>query len=291
MQIGVTFPQSDLELDAAATRDYTQAVEEMGFDHLVAYDHVLGAGRKNRPDWKGFHDEHDRFHEVLVLFGYLAGLTKSIEFVTCILCLPQRQTALVAKQASTVDRLSDGRLRLGVGVGWNDLEFEALGADFGNRGPRIEEQIDLMRSLWTNETVEFDGEFHSIPDMGINPLPSKSPIPLWYGSGGAEKFLRRVARMSDGWMPETREPEKLGPQLEKLRTLLEAEGRNAEDFGLQGRLSLRQGDPDLWREYYDWYQNNGFTHFCISTIWSGASTLDEHLAFLERFRSEVGAPG
>jgi len=287
VHIGVTFPQSDLELDAGATREFAEAVEAMGFDHLIAYDHVLGAGRRNRPDWTGFHDEHDRFHEVLVLFGYLAAVTTSLELVTGILCLPQRQTALVAKQAAEVDILSGGRFRLGVGVGWNDVEFQGLGADFRTRGRRIEEQIDVLRNLWTNPTVEVDGEFHSLPDVGINPLPSRRPIPIWYGSG-AEKILDRVVRLADGWIPESRVPEKLGPQLEKLRAKLDAAGRDPAAFGLQARLSLRQGGPDLWREYFDWYRDNGFTHFCVSTIWSGASTLEEHLEHLRRFCAEVG---
>ena len=174
MRIGVTFPQSDLELDAAATREFAQTVEGMGFDHIVAYDHVLGAGRKNRPDWDGFHDEHDRFHEVMVLFGYLAAVTKSIELVTGILCLPQRHAALVAKQAATVDILSGGRLRLGVGVGWNAAEVEGLGQDFTTRGKRIEEQIAVLRALWTNQTVELDGEFHLLPDVGIISIPASA---------------------------------------------------------------------------------------------------------------------
>jgi probable F420-dependent oxidoreductase len=287
MRIGVTFPQSDLELDASATREFAQRAEEMGFDHIVAYDHVLGAGRKDRPDWDGFHDEHDRFHEILALFAYLAGVTQSVELVSGILCLPQRQTAMVAKQAATIDQLSGGRLRLGVGVGWNHLEFESLGEPFRNRGRRIEEQIAVLRALWTQSTVEFAGEFHSLPDMGINPLPIQQPIPIWYGSG-AEKILDRVVRLADGWMPESRVPEKIAPQLEKLRGMLEQAGRDPETFGLQGRLSVRQGDPDLWREYYGWYRDNGFTHFCVSTIWSGASTLDEHFGLLQSFCAEVG---
>jgi probable F420-dependent oxidoreductase len=286
VRIGVTFPQSDLELDAGATREYAQTVEEMGFDHMIAYDHILGAGRRNRPDWTGFHDEHDRFHEVLVLFGYLAAVTRSIELVTGILCLPQRQTALVAKQAAEVDLLSEGRFRLGVGVGWNDVEFEGLGADFRTRGRRIEEQIEVLRALWSSPTVEVQGDFHSLPAVGINPLPGR-PIPIWYGSG-AEKILDRVVRLADGWIPESRVPEQLAPQLEKLRAKLDAAGRDPTGFGLQARLSLRQGDPDLWREYFVWYRDNGFTHLCVSTIWSGAATLDEHFELLQRFCNEVG---
>jgi probable F420-dependent oxidoreductase len=287
VHIGLTFPQSDLELDAAAVREFAQTIEGMGFDHIVAYDHVLGAGRKNRPDWNGFHDEHDRFHEVLVLFGFLAAVTRKVELVTGILCLPQRQTALVAKQAAEIDLLSGGRLRVGVGVGWNAVEFEGLGADFKTRGRRIEEQIAALRALWTSPTVEFEGDFHSLPDVGINPLPTQRPIPIWYGSG-AEKILDRVVRLADGWIPESRVPETLAPQLELLRAKLADADRDPSAFGLQARLSLRQGDPDLWREYYGWYRDQGFTHFCVSTIWSGATTLDEHLALLRRFCSEVG---
>jgi probable F420-dependent oxidoreductase len=287
VRLGVTFPQSDLELDAGATREFAQRIEAMGFDHMIAYDHILGAGRANRPDWTGFHDENDRFHEVFVLFGYLAAVTTSLELVTGILCLPQRQTALVAKQAAEIDHLSNGRLRLGVGVGWNDVEFEGLGADFHTRGRRIEEQIEVLRALWTAPTVTFDGDFHSLPDVGINPLPTRQPIPLWYGSG-AEKILHRVVRLADGWIPESRVPESLGPQLELLRGKLAAAGRDLDSFGLQARLSLRQGGPDLWRQYYEWYRDNGFTHFCVSTIWSGAATLDEHFEYLQRFCDEVG---
>lgn len=287
MRLGVTFPQSDIEMDAIATRDFAQTLEGMGFDHMIAYDHLLGAGRRNRPDWAGIHDEHDRFHEVLVLFGYLAGLTESLELVTGILCLPQRQTALVAKQAATIDILSGGRLRFGVGVGWNAVEFEGLGADFGNRGRRIEEQIEVLRLLWTNPTVDLAGTYHSLPDVGINPLPLQRPIPLWYGSG-AEKILPRVARLADGWMPNARDPEEIAPQLEQLLTLVAEGGRDPGQFGLQGRLSLRQGGPDLWREYYQWYLKNDFTHFCISTIWCGATTFDEHIEWIQRFCDEVG---
>jgi probable F420-dependent oxidoreductase len=287
VHIGVTFPQADLELDAVATRDFAQAVEGMGFDHLLCYDHVVGAGRRTRPDWTAIHDEHHRFHEVLVLFGYLAAVTESVELVTGVLCLPQREAAMVAKQAAEIDILSGGRLRLGVGVGWNGVEFESLGQDFGTRGRRIEEQIAVLRALWTNQTVELAGEFHSLPDVGINPLPIQQPIPIWYGSG-AEKILDRVARLADGWLPESRSPAGIAPQLEKLRELLRRAGRDPDEFGLQARLSLRDGSPDLWREYYAWYLENGFTHFAIATIWEGASTLDEHIAALQRFCDEVG---
>lgn len=287
MRIGVTFPQADLALDAIATRDFAQAVEEMGFDHILCYDHVLGAGRSTRPDWTAIHDEHHRFHEIFVLFGYLAAVTESIELATGVLCLPQRATALVAKQAAEVDVLSGGRLRLGIGVGWNQVEFESLGQDFHSRGRRIEEQIAVLRALWTASTVELDGEFHSLADVGINPLPIQRPIPIWYGSGN-ERILDRVARLGDGWLPESRSPEQIAPQLETLRRLRERVGGDLGSLGLQARLNLRDGDADHWRACYAWYLENGFTHFAVATIWCGASTLDEHLAALERFCAEVG---
>jgi probable F420-dependent oxidoreductase len=287
VHIGLTFPQSDLALDAGATREFAQRAEAMGFDHIVAYDHILGASLENRPDWGGFHSAADRFHEIFVLFGYLAAVTESVELATGVLCLPQRQTALVAKQAAEVDHLSGGRFRLGVGVGWNSVEFQALGQDFTTRGRRIEEQIAVLRALWANPTIEFEGEFHSIPDAGINPLPLQRPIPIWYGSG-AEKILERVARLADGWLPEPRVPETIAPQLEKLRSLLEQQGRDPADFGLQARLSVREGDPDVWKRHYEWYLENGFTHFCIATIWAGPTTLEGHIELLQRFCDEVG---
>ncbi|MTD57587.1 LLM class F420-dependent oxidoreductase [Amycolatopsis pithecellobii] len=289
MRIGTTFLQSDLELDPIATRDYVQAVEGMGFDHLLTYDHVLGASAAHRPGWNEFHDSEDRFHEIFVLFGYLAAVTSTIELVTGILCLPQRQTALVAKQAAEVDLLTGGRLRIGVGIGWNDVEFEALGERFGGRGQRIEEQIELLRNLWTEPVVDFHGKWHDVTYAGLNPLPVQRPIPIWYGSR-ADSVLDRVARLADGWMPDSREPDIVAPQVEKLRELTGKAGRDPGKMGLQARLSARQGGPDVWVEHYRRYLEMGFTHFCFSTIWSGASTVDEHLKLLQRFRDEVGVP-
>lgn len=288
MRLGTTFLQSDLELDASAARDYVQGVEEMGFDHLLIYDHVLGASAEHRPGWDKFHDSDDRFHEVFVLLGYLAAVTESIEFATGILCLPQRQTALAAKQAAEVDLLSGGRLRLGVGIGWNDVEFEALGAQFEGRAQRLEEQIDVLRLLWTEPVVDFHGRYHSITHAGLNPLPVQRPIPIWYGSR-ADSTLARVARLADGWMPDSREPDIVGPQVALLRELMVDAGRDPSTMGLQARLSMRQGGADVWRSYYEQWRQLGFTHFCVSTIWSGAETVDDHLRLLRLFCDEVGA--
>ena len=178
MKLGVVFPQTEIGADPVAVRDYVQAAESLGYDHMIAYDHVLGANAASRPGWEGTYQHTDMFHEPFVLFGYLAGITRSIEFVTGIVILPQRQTVLVAKQAAEVDVLSGGRLRLGIGIGWNAIEYEALGEDFHNRGRRSEEQIELMRALWTQELVTYEGRWHKVTDAGLNPLPARRPIPV-----------------------------------------------------------------------------------------------------------------
>jgi probable F420-dependent oxidoreductase len=215
MDLGVVFPQLDIGADPAAVRDYAQAAEDLGYTHILAFEHVLGVNPERHPGWKGPYDhtsqchpgwkgpyDHtSQFHEPFVMFGYLAGLTQRIGFITGILVLPQRQTQLVAKQTAQVDLLSGGRLRLGIGVGWNWAEFEGMGAHFRDRGRRIEEQIDLLRLLWTQERVSFEGKWHTIPDAGINPLPVQRPIPIWIG-GSAEAVIERTGRMADGWLPQ-----------------------------------------------------------------------------------------
>src|SRR5579864_3397066 len=197
MRIGVVFPQTEIGNDPIAIRDYAQAVEDLGYQHVLAYDHVLGAGLAHRPNWQGPYTSETPFHEVFVLFGYLAAVTHKVELVTGILIVPQRQTALVAKQAAQVDILSQGRLRLGVGIGWNEVEYEALGEDFHTRGARSGEQITVLRLLWTQPVVDFKGRWHHIPEAGINPLPVQRPIPIWLG-GEADAVLERVGTMGDG---------------------------------------------------------------------------------------------
>ncbi|HLE81312.1 MAG TPA: LLM class F420-dependent oxidoreductase, partial [Dehalococcoidia bacterium] len=194
MQLGVVFPQTEIGADPGGVRNYVQAVEQMGYAHLAIYDHVLGADPTNRPDWRGPYTSKTLFHEPMVLFGYLAALTQRLELVTSIIILPQRQTALVAKQAAEIDVLAQGRFRFGVGIGWNQVEYEALGEDFHNRGRRMEEQIAVLRALWTQEVVTFEGKWHRITEAGINPLPVQRPIPIWMG-GGAEPVLQRIARL------------------------------------------------------------------------------------------------
>ena len=203
MRIGVTFPQIEFGNDPVAIRDYAQTIEGLGYTHFLAYDHVLGADASVRPGWSGSYASQNPFHEVFVLLGYLAALTTSLELVTGVLILPQRQTALVAKQAAEVDVLSGGRLRLGVGVGWNEVEYEGLDKDFSNRGARSEEQIALLRALWTSPVITFDGQWERIDAAGINPLPVQRPIPIWIG-GYAEATLRRVGRVGRWLVPLAR---------------------------------------------------------------------------------------
>jgi len=287
MNIGVVFPQAEIGQDPAAIRDYAQAVEAMGYTHILAFDHVLGANPERPGGWKGPYTYRHPFHEPFVLFGFLAGVTRRVELVTGILILPQRQTALVAKQAAAVDVLSQGRLRLGVGVGWNPVEFEALGEDFTNRGKRIEEQIDLMRALWTKELVTFQGQWHRVPDAGINPWPIQRPIPVWMG-GESEVVVRRAARLADGWMPHFRPSPEAQAMVDRLHGLIKDAGRDPGTFGIEGRMTLAQVPPEQQtKEIAEWRAMRGITHLCIYTVGLGLKTPDEHVRTLERFKKEA----
>ncbi len=287
MNIGVVFPQVEIGQDPAAIRDYAQAVEAMGYTHILAFDHVLGANPERPGGWKGPYTYRHAFHEPFVLFGFLAGVTRRVELVTGILILPQRQTALVAKQAAAVDVLSRGRLRLGVGVGWNPVEFEALGEEFKNRGKRIEEQIDLMRALWTKELVTFQGQWHRVPDAGINPLPVQRPIPVWMG-GESEVVVRRAARLADGWMPHFRPGPDAQAIVDRLHGHIKEAGRDPGRFGIEGRMTLAQVPPEQrTKEIAEWRGMRGITHLCIHTVGLGLTTPDEHVKTLERFRKEA----
>ena len=287
MNIGVVFPQVEIGQDPAAIHDYAQAVEAMGYTHILAFDHVLGANPERPGGWKGPYTYRHAFHEPFVLFGFLAGATRRVELVTGILILPQRQTALVAKQAAAVDVLSRGRLRLGVGVGWNPVEFEALGENFTNRGKRIEEQIDLMRALWTKELVTFQGQGHRVPDAGINPLPIQRPIPVWMG-GESEVVVRRAARLADGWMPHFRPGPDAQAIVDRLHGHINEAGRDPGTFGIEGRMTLAQVPPEQrTKELAEWRAMRGITHLCIHTVGLGLTTPDEHVRTLERFKKEA----
>jgi probable F420-dependent oxidoreductase len=289
MKLGVVFPQTEIGTDPAVIRDFAQAAEGLGYDYLLAYDHVLGAETANRPGWLGY-DRGDAFHEPFALFGYLAGCTQRLGLATGILILPQRQTALVAKQAAEVDVLSRGRLRLGVGLGWNPVEYEALGMDFHTRGARIGEQVKVLRALWTQEVVTFRGRWHTIVEAGINPLPVQRPIPVWMG-GSADAVLRRAARLADGWMygggrpsPFGRPPARTPQQMvETLRREVASAGRDPTSVGIEGRISLSGGGPETWRRAVDEWRALGATHVGVATMQAGFETPDAHLAAVRQF--------
>jgi len=260
----------------------------MGFTHILVFDHVLGANPARPGGWKGPYTHRHGFHEPFVLFGFLAAATRRVELVTGIIILPQRQTALVAKQAAAVDVLSGGRLRLGVAVGWNPVEFEALGEDFTTRGRRIEEQIEVMRALWTRELVTFTGKQHRISDAGINPLPVQRPIPIWMG-GESEVVQRRMARIADGWMPHFRPGAPAQAVVDRLHGLVREAGRDPKAFGIEGRIALSQVPQAEWsKELEGWRAMRGISHLCVHTTGLGLAKPADHVEMLRRFREVVG---
>ncbi len=287
MNIGVVMPQTEIGNDPAAIKAYAEAIEAVGFTHILAFDHVLGANPDRPGGWKGPYTYRHAFHEPFVLFGFLAAATRRVELVTGIIILPQRQTVLVAKQAAAVDVLSGGRLRLGVAVGWNPVEFEALGEDFKTRGRRIEEQIAVMRTLWTRELVTVSGQGHRISDAGINPLPVQRPIPVWMG-GESEIVKKRMARIADGWMPHFRPGPQAQAVVDRLHEVIRAAGRDPAHFGIEGRMTLSQIPPGDWgKELETWRAMRGITHLCVNTMGLGLKTPD-HVEVLRQFRQTVG---
>ena len=290
MKVGAVLPQTEIGNDPAAIVAYARAVEELGFTHVLAFDHVLGANPERPGGWKGPYTHRHAFHEPFVLFGFLAAVTRRLELVTGIIILPQRQAALVAKQAAAVDVLSGGRLRLGVAVGWNPVEFEALGEDFTTRGRRIEEQVEVMRALWTKELVTFSGRRHRIADAGLNPLPVQRPIPVWMG-GDSEVVQRRTARIADGWMPHFRPGAPAQALVDRLLGWVREAGRDPGAFGIEARMSLAQIPPAQWRsEWQAWQAMRGITHLSVSTMNLGLAKPADHVQTLRRFREAVGLP-
>jgi probable F420-dependent oxidoreductase len=288
MRIGVVFPQTEIGADPGGVRDYVQAVEDMSYRHILIYDHVLGASTKSRPDWKGAYNSEDMFHEVFVLYGYLAAITRTVELVTGVLVLPQRQTALVAKQAAEIDILSGGRLRLGIGVGWNAVEYQALNENFHDRGARSEEQIALLRALWTEPVITFKGQWHTVEDAGLNPLPVQRPIPIWIG-GYSDVTLRRVARLADGYFPAGGPAEdKVRGAIEQLHGYLREAGRDVGSFGLDPRLSLGQVPEDGWADFVEGWRALGATHLSISTMGMGLTSPQGHIDALRRAKEALG---
>ena len=289
MKIGVVFPQTEIGQDPAVIRDYAQAVEAMGYTHILAFDSVVGANPDRPGGWDSQFTYRHAFHEPLVLFGFCAAVTRQIELVTGIVILPQRQTALVAKQAAEVDVLSGGRLRLGIGVGSNTVEFEALGESFGNRGQRVEEQLEVMRLLWTRELVTYAGRWHRVPDAGINPMPVQRPIPIWMG-GDSEVVIRRMARLADGWitLPSFR-PGPAGQEtIDRLHGLIRQAGRDPAAFGIEARMALATTPAEQRaKDIATWRTMRGISHLCVNTMGMGLPGPEEHVRTLERFRKDV----
>jgi probable F420-dependent oxidoreductase len=294
MQVGAVFPQLEIGTDPRDIGRYARTVEELGFDHLVIFDHVLGADSSRPGGWSGVYDHRSLFHEPLVLYGYLASITTRLRLATAVIVLPQRQTALVAKQAAEVDVLSGGRLIFGVGIGWNAVEYEALGMSFTNRGMRIEEQIAVMRALWTQEVVDFKGRWHRIDRAGLNPLPVQRPIPVWMGGGWdrqkrqiVEPALRRIARIADGWFTHLPPNDDGRRGMEEFRRFLVDAGREPARVPVEGRIAAARSGPEEWRRGVDAFRLMGATSVELTTMGAGYSTLDEHLEALRAFREVV----
>jgi probable F420-dependent oxidoreductase len=278
MDIGVVFPQTELGNDRGAVRAIGEAVAGLGFAHLAAYDHVLGADTSVHGDLGGPYTIDDPFREPLTMFAYLAGIT-DLSFATSILIGPQRQTALLAKQAAEVDILSGGRFRLGLGVGWNKVEYDVLGMPFARRGAILEEQIAVLRALWTQPDVTFDGQFHRIRAAGIAPLPVQRPIPIWIG-GHAPAALRRVGRLADGWFPQFRPRGGLEEALEIIYEEASEAGRDLSGFQFEGRVDYSVRDPEKIAEHARRWQGAGATHVSVITMHAGLKTVDEHIGAL-----------
>ena len=294
MKTGAVFPQTEIGSDPVAVRDYVQAVEELGYAHMMVYDHVLGADTSHHANWQGSYTSESMFHEPFVLFGYLAGITTKIELVTAVLILGQRQTALVAKQAAELDLLTGGRLRLGVGVGWNHVEYEALNQEFSNRGQRYAEQINLLREFWTKEVVEFEGKYHKVDHAGVNPQPVQRPIPIWMGAGAranpvpTDRVLRRVARLADGWFPQMQPTDDARATVERLKIFADEAGRDAASIGMEPRINLGDGDPEFWQEQVRVWEDMGATHISVNTMQAGLHSPQDHINAIQQFKEVIG---
>ena len=284
MRIGVVFPQTELGGDPAVVRTYGQRVEELGFTHILAYDHVVGADPAVHRGWQGPYDIDTTFHEPFVMFGYLAAVT-SLELVTGVIILPQRQSVLVAKQAAEVDLLTNGRFRLGIGLGWNAVEYEALGETFTNRGRRSEEQVEVLRKLWTERSVTFNGKYHAVTAAGLAPMPTQRPIPVWFGAA-SDRAYERAGRLADGWFPMMEPGPGLDHAREQVHRAAAAARRDVDSLGMEGRVSWT-GDPDKAAADIAAWQGAGATHLSVNTMNAGLATVDDHLAALERVAADL----
>lgn len=294
MQVGAVFPQLEIGTDPEVIAEYARTVEQLGYDHIVIFDHVLGADASRPGGWSGVYDHRSMFHEPFALYAYLAAITKRVRLATAVIVLPQRQTALAAKQAAEVDVLSRGRLTLGVGIGWNEVEYEALKMSFTDRGRRIEEQIAVLRALFTQEVVDFKGRWHRIDRAGLNPMPIQRPIPIWMGGGYQgrdrkiiEPALRRIATIADGWFTHLPPNEDGRAGMETFRRFVQEAGRDPAKVPVEGRLLAKSG-PEDWKRGAAAFHDMGMTSVELTTMGAGYRALDEHLEALGQFRELVG---
>lgn len=295
MQFGVVFPQTEIGADPGAIREYVQAAEGMGYSYIFIADHVLGADPAHHQHVaNSYYTHHSVIHEQMVTLGYISAITKKVDLITGILILPQRQTALVAKQAAEIDVLSVGRLKLGIGVGWNHVEYEALGQDFHTRGRRSEEQMEVLRALWTREVVNYKGRWHHITHAGINPLPVQRPIPIWLGAGGSaspipvEPVLRRIARLSDGWFPSFPPNDAGREAVERVRSYTREEGRDPSEIGVMGRLRLPGKQPEDWLNEVKAWQEIGATHVSVEARRGVLASVDGHIDAIREAKEIIG---
>jgi probable F420-dependent oxidoreductase len=286
VKLGAVFPQTEIGADLGSVRAYLQAVQGLGFAHLLVYDHVTGADAALYPDLPGPYRTEHQFHELFVLLGFAAAVAPGLELVPKVLILPQRQAVLVAKQAAEVDLLAGGHFRLGVGIGWNAVEYETMGAGFKNRARRFEEQIHLLRQLWQQPTVTFEGQFHSVRAAGINPLPIQQPIPIWIGAG-AEPALKRAAELADGFFPQRSPDGDWEVTLDRMRTWRQAAGRDPAVFGVEARINAGVGGPDEWRQVAEEWRALGATHLGINTMGGGLEGANAHLARVQTVRDAI----
>lgn len=296
LKIGVALPLVDIGGAPETVRHFAQAAEDFGYHHLTATDHVIGVNAASRPDWEpGRNTSEDYFHDPFVLFAYLAGCTTRIGFTTQVMILSQRQTVLVAKQAASLDVLSGGRFRFGVGIGWNAMEYTALNENFSNRGRRSEEQVELMQALWSERHVTFKGQWHDVDDAGINPRPSSGRIPLWFG-GHADVTLKRIAKWGDGWVMLSYPPgEAADAAFAKLKRFAEEAGRDPADIGIEVWADTAEGGPDDWKRAAEVWLEAGVRHVTLNNVYGRyhhkrikEKTLDAHLRAMEDYRQAIG---
>ncbi len=285
MQLNAFFPSLDIGTDPAKIRDWAQAAEDLGYAHIEVPDHVFGA--KARDGWVPLYNEKDAFHETFVTLGFLAAATRTIRLSSGILISPQRQTGLIAKQAAEVDILSGGRLRLGVGTGWNHVEYEALGMEWKTRGARQAEQVGVLRRLWSQDLVSFTGRFHNLNTVSVLPRPVQRPIPIWFG-GSSDAVVTRAARLGDGWMPIMAPDAQAEQKLGRLREQLKSFGRDNAKFGIEAWLRMHDANPQAWSAAAEGWRRLGADLVMLYPMYR-ISSVDDHIETLRRFKDVVGA--